>query len=487
MRRGPVRRRPPGPGITLAAGLAALLAPLAASAAAAQTTLRERIEQLPAAELNFAPVYPRSEKVDGVPVHFLEDRELPLITLHAVFKGGARNFSREHFAALAALPALLRKGGTATLPPDSVDVAVESMALATSFGRGGLSASASVNFLSDQIDGAVALWGEMLRAPRFDSVQVELWRETELERVRRRRDDLGAAAIGAFNRVMYGDHPIGWELTPADLEPAKLTEDRLRHVHEALICPENVAFGVVGDIDWESASATLATVLSGWARCSGELLDAPAPTVRNEPGVFVMHREVEQSVVVLGHSTQVRQGDAPEYFASRIGNAILGASGLSSRLNSELRTREGIAYDAASVWTAPATDRGLLGGITRTKPETALRAARLVLRGLASMSAEAPADREVERAVDEIVNGFVFGFASPSRIVTRAIAYDLMGLSRDWLQRYVRGVRKVTPGAVLEVFREELDTARVTYLLLGDTTRFDGSPSELGPVTVLER
>ena len=86
----------------------------------------------------------------------------------------------------------------------------------------------------------------MLRAPRFDSVQVELWREAELERVRRRREDLGTAAIGAFNRVMYGDHPIGWELTPADLEPAKLTEDRLRHVHEALICPDNVAFGVVG-------------------------------------------------------------------------------------------------------------------------------------------------------------------------------------------------------------------------------------------------
>ena len=467
----------------LVAALAAALVPLRATG---QATLRERIAELSATEMDFAPVYPRSERVAGVPVYFLEDRELPLITLYAYFRGGTSNFGREHYAALAALPGLLRKGGTATLPTDSVDIVIESMALAMSFGRGGRSASASVNFLSDQLDAAVGLWGEMLREPRFDSVQVAQWREGELERMRRRREDPGAVAIGAFNRIIYGDHPIGWELTPADLAPEHLANDRLRHVHAALICPENLTLGVVGDIGWERASELLAGLLAEWTPCSGELLEAPSPTLRRDPGVFVIHREVAQSVVVLGHSSGVRQGETPEYFASRIGNAILGASGLSSRFTTEIRTREGLAYDATSIWTAPADSDGLLGGFTRTKPETTLRAARLMLEGLASMGAEAPADHEVERATREIVNGFVFNFAAPSRIVTRAIAYEMMGLSADWLQLFVRGVQEVTPDAVLEVFRSQVDTARMTYLLLGDTTRFDGSPSELGAVTVIE-
>ncbi|MCY3807875.1 MAG: insulinase family protein [Gemmatimonadetes bacterium] len=463
--------------------LAAALVPLRATG---QATLRERIAELSATEMDFAPVYPRSESVAGVPVYFLEDRELPLITLYASFRGGANNFGREHYAALAALPGLLRKGGTATLPADSVDIVVESMALAMSFGRGGRSASASVNFLSDQLDAAVELWGEMLREPRFDSVQVAEWREGELERMRRRREDLGVVAIGTFNRIIYGDHPIGWELTPDDLAPEHLANDRLRHVHAALICPENLTLGVVGDIGWERASEVLEGLLAEWAPCSGELLEAPTPTLRHDPGVFVIHREVAQSVVVLGHSSRVRLGKTREYFASRIGNAILGASGLSSRLNTEIRTREGLAYDATSIWNAPADSDGLLGGLTRTKPETTLRAARLMLEGLASMSAEAPADHEVERATREIVNGFVFNFAAPARIVTRAIAYETMGLSGDWLRLFVRGVQDVTPGDVLEVFHSQVDTARMTYLLLGDTTRFDGSPSELGAVTVIE-
>ena len=472
---GPVR-------IHLTFAFVALALPTPASA---QESVRERIASLRFPELRFTPVEPRTETVRGVPVYYIEDDQLPLVNFYAVFKGGVRNLARGHFAAATAMPGLLRKGGTASLPPDSVDHRIESLALAMSFGQGGGSASASVNFLTDQLDDAVALWAEMLREPRFDSVQVELWRETELERVRRREDDPASLAYGRFNRIMYGDHPVGWEMTPEDLEPADLAEEKLRFVHEAVICPENMVLGVAGDVDWERASALLDRMLSGWPPCSGRLLDDPVPAIRTEPGVFVIHREIEQSVVILAHSTSLRQGDTPAYFASRIGNSILGASGLSSRLNTVLRTREGLAYGASSIWTASRKNDGLVGAVTRTRPETTLEAARLLLDVAGSMREAEPTAAEVARVVDQAVNGFVFNFGTPSRIVARGMTYRNLDLPPDWLERYLRGIQRVTPGAVLDVFRAELEPARMTFLLLGDTTRFDGSPSELGAVTVL--
>jgi len=474
--RGPARR-------PLVVAVAALALP---PAAAGQESVRERIASLRFPELRFTPVEPRAETVGGVPVYFVEDDHLPLVNFHAVFKGGIRNFGRDHFAAATAMPGLLRKGGTVSLPPDSVDRRIESLALAMSFGQGGGSASASLNFLSDQLEEAVGLWAEMLREPRFDSGQVELWRETELERVRRREDDPASLAYGRFNRIMYGDHPVGWEMTPEDLERSDLAEERLRFVHEALICPENMALGVAGDVDWERASALLARVLSRWPACSGRLLDDPVPAIRSEPGVFVIHREIEQSVVILAHSTSLRQGDTPAWFASRIGNSILGASGLSSRLNTELRTREGLAYGASSIWTSPRRNDGLVGAVTRTRPETALEAAGMMLDAVGSMREAAPTEAEVARVVGQAVNGFVFNFGTASQVVARGMTYRTLGLPPDWMERYLRGIRRVTPRAVLEVFRAELEPARMTFLLLGDTTRFDGSPSELGAVTVLD-
>lgn len=465
-----------------------LLAPAAAatpSPAHAQDSVRERIARMRFPDLRFRRIEPREESVRGVPVYFLENRELPLVTVYATFEGGVRHFTRDFFAAASAMPGLLRTGGTLALPPDSVNARIELMALAMSFGQGGASASSWVNTLSVQVDDAVRLWADMLRSPRFDSTQVELWRGSELERVRRRRDDPASLAFGRFNRIMYGEHPVGWEMGPADLEPADLAEERLRYVHAAVACPENMVLGVTGDISWQRARALLNEMLSGWPACSGNLLDDPSPGIRPDPGVFVLHREIEQTVVVMAHATSVRQGDNAGYFASRIGNAILGASGLSSRLASEVRTREGLAYSASSIWTTSRRDDGLAGALTRTKPESTLAATRLLLAAIDSIRTSPPAQAEVTHAVDEVVNGFVFNFRTPFQIVARGMAYRRLDLPPDWLERYVDGIQDVTPAQVQRVFRREVDPARMTVLLVGDTTRFDGSASELGPVTVL--
>ncbi len=481
------RRRTPA---AAAAGrlLAALviLVPAAMPASGrAQDSLRERIARMHFPELSFRRIEPDEHRVRGVPVFFMQDTELPLVTVYASFEGGVRRFPRDFFAAASAMPGLLRTGGTLALPPDSVDARIELMALAMSFGHGGGSTSSWVNTLSGQVDEAVRLWAEMLRSPRFDSAQVELWRGSEVERTRRRRDDPASLAFGRFNRIMYGDHPVGWEMGAADLEPADLAEDRLRLVHEAVVCPGNMMLGVTGNVFWPHMRALLDEMLADWPPCSGSLREDPSPAIRTEPGVFVLHREIEQSIVVMAHSTSVRQGDDSDYFASRIGNAILGASGLSSRLAAEVRTRQGLAYSASSIWTASRRDDGLVGALTRTKPESTLAATRIMLAAIDSMRTSRPARAEVAHAVDEIVNGFVFNFRTAFQVVARGMTYRRLDLPPDWLERYVDGIQEVTPAAVLGVFRREVDPARMTLLLVGDTTRFDGSASELGEVTVL--
>ncbi len=479
----PPRGRPRVRRAFVALALALVVAP---RPAASQDSVRERIARMTFPEMRFTPVEPRTEEVRGVTVYFVHDDQLPLATVYATFRGGVRRFGRDYFAAASAVPSLLRTAGTLTLPSDSVDARIETLALAMSFGQGGGGASSWVNSLSGQLDEAVRLWSEMLREPRFDSAQVELWRGAELERVRRRRDDPTSLAFSRFNRIMYGDHPVGWEMSPGDLEPGDLAEERLRFVHRAVICPENMVLGVAGDAEWDRVSALLDEMLATWPSCSGNLQDDPVPAIRPEAGVFVIHKEIEQSVVVLAHSSRLRQGDTPGYFASRIGNSILGASGLSSRLAIEVRTREGLAYGASSLWTTSRRNDGLVGALTRTRPETTLAAARLLLGALDSMRTAPPSQQEVAHAIDEVVNGFVFNFRTPFQVIARGMAYQSLDLPADWLERYLDGVQAVTPQSVLDVFRSEVDPARMTILLVGDTTRFDGSPSELGRVTVLD-
>ena len=303
---------------------AACAAPAFPPPALAQESVRERIAGMDFPELRFRRLAPREETVHGVPVYFVEDRELPLVTFYATFEGGVRHFGRDSFAAATAMAGLLRTGGTAALPPDSVDARIESLALAMSFGQGGGGASSWVNTLSEQVGDAVRLWGAMLREPRFDSTQVELWRTAEIERVKRRPEDPASLAFGIFNRIMYGDHPVGWEMGAADLEPGDLAAEKLRFVHGAVVCPGNMVLGVAGDVAWSRVRDLLDEILADWPPCSGSLGENPVADIRSEPGVFVLHREIEQSVVVMAQATAVRQGDNPATSLRGSGTAFSG-------------------------------------------------------------------------------------------------------------------------------------------------------------------
>lgn len=464
-----------------------LLTPLAAAVPArAQDVGREAAERLEFAPVRFEAPRARIHEVEGVRVLHLEDPTLPLVNVFARFSGGFSNFSREHYAAATALPGLIRSGGTLTLPADSVDELSEFYALSMAFGSGGETSFSSLNVLVEYLDVGVSLWADMLRNPRFDPRHVEVWRGQELEAVLRRKDDPGRLAFSEFNRLMFGDHPIGWEMDAADLEPEDLSETHLRWLHARIFCPENLVLGVTGDVSWDEVRPLLQRVLEGWPRCPEPIPESPDPEMRREPGVFLIPRDLDQATVVMAHPGGIRQADDRDFYASRIGNSILGASGFGSRLMDRVRTEKGYAYSASSLWTAPSGYEGIVGALTRTKSESTIAAVQLILSTIDEMTREAPSREEVSAAVEEIVNGFVFNFEAPSQVVSRQMFYAAEGLPEDWLERYLDGIQDVRSADVLRVFRRHVDPDRMTILILGDPARFDLPPETLGPVRILD-
>jgi zinc protease len=467
--------------------VAALVALALAPAGAAQEIGRAAVESLRFEPLVFRPPEPELHVLsNGVRVLHLEDRSLPLVNVFARFRGGSSHFPRAYYAAATALPSLVRSGGTSAMPPDSLDALLEQYAIGTTVGTGGESAFASLNTLTRNLDVALDLFGAMLKTPRLDPAMVEVWRGQELESVRRRADEPGRLAFSEFNRLVFGDHPIGWEMGADDLEPEDLSPDRLRWVHRRVFCRENMLLGVAGDASWSELRPRLERLVRGWPACAERLTRIPTPAMRREPGVFLIRRPLEQSTVVMAHAAGLRQADAEPFYASRIGSSILGAGGLSSRLMTRVRSEKGYAYSVSSLWTAPRTYDGLVGAITQTKAESTVAAIRLILATVDEMTRQPPTADEVSRTVDEVVNGFVFNFESPAQIVARRMALLADGLPDDWLQRYLDGIQEVSPEDVRDVFARHVRTDRMMILVLGDPTKLDEPLEALGPVTELD-
>ena len=456
--------------------------------ASAQTKVpvgKEAVNSLQFERLAFEPARAQKRSLEsGIPVFLLEDHSLPLVTLYARFRGGYALLPREYYAPAFALSSLLRSGGTTVLPPDSVDHLMDYYALQMTFGGGGESSYSSVNTLTKHLAPATELWGDILRNPRFDSLEVEIWRDRQLEGVRRRADDPNLLAISEFNQIMFGDHPIGWEFTQADLSQERVNRTSVGETYSRIFCPENLILGVVGDVEWSGVAPYLEEIFSDLPPCSAPLLDPRTPDLREGRSVFLIPKEVTQSTIVVAGPGGVSQGTGEDYFASRIGNAILGSGGFSSRLLSRVRTDMGYAYSASSFWTTPSRFQGIVGATTQTKSESTVAVTQLMLEIIGEMGEAPPDDEEVERVISQIVNSFVFNFQDPSQVVSRQMFYLARDLPEDWLERYVEGIQGVDAEAVQEVFRRNVVPDEMIILIIGNPDDLDAPLETLGPVQI---
>lgn len=444
----------------------------------------EVVERLEFAPLEFEPPSPdRFELSNGVTVFHLRDATLPVVNLFITFKGGYSYFDREQFGAATALLPLMRNGGTRYLTPDSLDALIEFNALGLSTSTDGGRMMLGVSMLRRQLELAVGVWSDILLHPRFDPDATELWRVRELEAARRLGDFPGSLAVLEFNRLMYADHPTGWMMTQADLLPERVDSARLAWLHRRIVCPGTAVIGAAGDVSQDELKAVLEQTLGSWQPCDAPLEPPPLPDLRRSPGVYLIPKELSQSTVVIGQPGGVLLEESTDYFASRIANWVIGGSGFTSRLMARLRTEEGLAYTAASIWGAARNHERIFGAITHTRAEKTVEAAQMVIDVLGGATTDPPDREHVELARESIVNGFVFGFGSPAQVVARQVSYLAAGFPADWLARYLRGIRDVSTSDVARVLRRRIDPDGFTILIVGDTTQFDAS--RLGPVTVL--
>jgi zinc protease len=443
---------------------------------------REAVEALTYPPLEFESPHALERDIAGVTVFHLHDPALPLVDVFVQLRGGISHFPREDGPAVSALTTILRNGGTRTLPPDSVDARIDLLALQLSMGSGGGGAFAILNSLVATLDEGLDLLGDLLLRPGFDPEAIEVWLGQERERVLRREDEPASLAFAEFNRLLFGDHPVGWVFASDELTAEAVSRERLARVHARIFCRENLLVGVAGDLTWEEAEGRVTGFVEAWPSCADSLPDPPTPELRRARGVFVLPRAVEQTTVIVGGPAGLRQEDTPDFFASRIANMILGAGGFTSRLFSRVRTERGLAYSASSVWTTPVRYEGLVAAVTATRPERTVEALELLFEILEDFRTRPPDDAEVDRAVQQIANGYVFAFESAAQIVGRRMGDRAQELPDGWLERYLEGIQEVTPEDVLRVARDYIRPDEMTILLVGDSERFEPGLEVFGPV-----
>lgn len=431
----------------------------------------------------FHPQQPKRIQLDNGLVIFLqEDHELPLISATATIHGGSKSEPGDKIGLANIYGSSWRTGGTKTKTGDQLDDLLEARAARLETNGGLLATLVAISCLKGDFDYVLDLANDLIRNPEFRQEKIDLAKDQVRTNISRRNDSMGQIAAREAAKIGYGARSPYARVAEYDTV-ARITRQDLLDWHSKYVHPNNIIFAVSGDFDSASMEARLRTLFGDWPK-GPAAANADVAVTAPQPGVyFVAKDDVNQSEIRMV-AAGIRRDD-PDYYAVTVMNEVL-SGGFASRLFSNLRTKAGLAYAVGGAVGSAFDHPGLTTLTIGTKSGTTAKAVEGLYQQIEEMTTHPVTAEELQRGKDSILNSFVFEYDSKEKVMNARANYEFQGYPADFLERYQKGVEKVTVEDVNRVARKYLHRDKFAVLVVGKSADFDKPLSTFGQVTTVD-
>ena len=438
--------------LALIAGLACLLLPAAADAAF----------QVPKPVSRTLP--------NGLVVHVFEDHDLPTVYYRMLVRAGSLQDSPDK-AGLANLTALVMRQGTQsrTAPELSQQIDFVGGQLYLQTDRDYTMAGAQARRSDRQL--VLELLADVIQRPAFSAEEVGRQKSQLQAAITQSLDDPETVVENHFLALVHGAHPYARPVIGDEHSVGGLTREDLVRFHETYYRPNNAILVVAGDVNAAEEFTAIEKALGGWSRA-----EIPPRTPADQPALernrvrLIDRDDLVQSQIRIGYVGLPREN--PDYFPMLVANYILGGGGFASRMMAEVRSRAGLTYDAATLWSY-GLEPGTFTISTFTKNESVKDAIDLMLGVVRKFRDQGATAAELEQAKAYFVGAFPFGLQTPGLVAESWLRTQFYGLGEDYLQRYRERVQAVTAADVKRVSQQHLRTEPVVIAVIGKAAVVD--------------
>jgi len=461
-----------------------LLLALAASAGAEQAPDRSKAP-VPGdpPTLRMPPVHKRALS-NGLPVWIVETHEVPVVNITLIVKSGAAADPTGQYGLASFTAAMMDEGAG---DRDALELADAIEFLGASLGTGGGTDSSTVRLQTpvSKLDAALPLFADVVLRPAFPERELNRLRQERLTSLLQMRDNPGALAAAAYARALYGQrHRYGTGTMGNEASNAEMSVADLRGFYSAHYQPQNAHLLVVGDVAADDVMRKLEGALGGW-RNTGTV---PRPTLPDAPQhaarqIYLVDKPgAQQSEIRIGWIGVARS--TSDYHVLDVLNTILGGS-FSSRLNQNLRERNGYAYGAGSSFDMR-KQPGPFTASAGVQTDKTVEALREFFNELDGMHQPVPPG-ELDRGRNLEALGFPATFETTAGIAGNLSELITFDLPESTFTEYVPKIQAVTAGDLARAAGTYLQTDKFAVVVVGDLSKIEQPirAAGLGPVRVL--
>ncbi|MDO5522541.1 MAG: pitrilysin family protein [Bacteroidia bacterium] len=413
---------------------------------------------------------PQTFKLDnGLTVLVVENHRLPRVNMVLVM-----DFAPKPEADKAGTSFLLTQmlgTGTKNMNKESFNEKLDFLGATLTFNQEGASASGLSGFFPEILE----LMSTAIVEPRFNRDEFDVQKEIRIEEIRNRERDVSSITNRVFSALTFGLNSAYGEIE---------TEQTLRNIdlkdveaaHKEIFVPNNAYLAIVGDVTLNEAKPLIEEHFANWKRGESAPATVPKPENPEEVEIDIVNvPDAVQANIVIGNVHDIKV-NSPAFFAAHLSNAILGGGSLNTRLNSNLRERNGFTYGASSQIN-----------YDKYNPSFSAEASvsnKLVPQAIKEFMAEfnnitAITEEDLRVAKARMKGNFTLSMENPATIAGMGMNILTEDLPQDFYVNYLKSIDNLTVEDVQNAAQEYLKTNNLRIIVVGNAAEFRTRLEEL--------
>jgi zinc protease len=432
------------------------------------------------AQSNFkVPKYEKFKLKNGLTLYLMEQHEVPLINVSAVFDAGSILDGERYGLASLTADALMFGTEKYTKPQieEMIDFVGASVNTYAAKDLAGLTSSFAVKDQEKLFD----IIQQMLIHPVFDKTEFDKHRTRTVQQLIRQKESPRAVIGNYFNAFVFNNFPYA---TPGDGSTStveKITAEDAKAFYQSNFTTGRGAIAIVGDFKTADMKAKVTSLFGSWKTGESRMIKRVAPNLDFDKSrvLLVDKPDARETTFLIGGKGI--DYTSPDYVPVLVINTILGGR-FTSWLNDALRVNSGLTYGANSRFTRMKY-AGTFSINTFTKNSTTVPAIDMALDVLDSLHQTGVNEEILSSAKAYVKASFPPGYESAgalARLLTDMYVYNF---DENFINTFQSKVDGLTVEKSKEIIASYFPKDKLQFVMIGKASEIRDQIKKYGDIT----
>ena len=325
----------------------------------------------------------------------------------------------------------------------------------------------------DNAPAVLEILSDLLKHPKLDAEELDVLKRQIIVQLQQSATEPQGVAPRFVRRTLSpfpADHVLYVPTVEEEIAMYEsVTAEEIREVYDTFIGLADGEFTAVGDFETESLLDQARAALGGLSTDEPFVrVDRPANV--DVAGVTEALQIDDKANAFFYASEQMELSDAEEdYAALLLGNYILGAGALSSRLGDRVRQKEGLSYGVRSSLIARSKDdRTDLTVYAITNPDNKDRLIEVIREEIEKLVADGVTPQELEDSKDAYLQSQRVSRTSDTALSNELLSHLFLGRTMEFTAELERRIENATVDQVNAAVAKYIDVERLVGAIAGD-------------------